>query len=71
MAVIQVSALDGETGIEVSGSRLRGGTPKDAIDHAGLLKAQYRLPRYTKGTGGLRSDMPAITPPHAAKQAIT
>ncbi len=47
MALIQVGALDRETGAEVTGSRLRTRTPGAAVDHACQLRAQYVPPRYT------------------------
>jgi hypothetical protein len=46
MALIQVGALDCETGVEVTGSRLRTGTPQAAVDHACQLKNQHLPPRY-------------------------
>jgi hypothetical protein len=46
MALIQVGALDCETWTEVTGSRLRTGTPRAAVDHACQLKVKHSSPRY-------------------------
>jgi hypothetical protein len=46
MAVIQVGSIDSETGAEVSGSRLRTGSARAAVDHACQLNARYMPPQY-------------------------